>query len=659
MQVRKKMIITESSIKHEKNSIRLFGMDTLLLGIIFFLIALGVGLGAYYTHMVWMRYVSLIILFSGITILFLAMKQDLDKETTSSLYSFSIIFVLLLIYFALRTALPRFDFSVGDASDYYMAGVCSVTYSQDIGFFLPLTASVTALGYTLFGIEYTPMINVILYVVSIPLTYFLFRRLGLSIYISVLMDLFLLLMPLSIWFSKTSFSDPIWQLMLLIFALLSLHITERERPSFQSFIALFLLLGLIPFLRGEAVLFYGLILFLSLYHLWKFGNLPTSLFIVSSFTMLVIGLYLALSIRAHYLLGWQFSRIIPKITEVELMNILYGSFVIAMLIMVVLSKVRQVFSHINLPFVVTVLAILFKVGIAYKYSIQKGGDFQDFFFMNEYSFMLGNFGLGLSLLIMIGLILLHYRAIRGDRTSLILVIMYAIFYIPFVMQNITFQDPHELFLYWNRYYFSILMIIHIFSLALVVQFIYIKINKILERQYKSLFITSSILLLLSLYSINTKVQALTVNEAYLENSYKVFPWLTERVGRNPISIIYDTSIKYRRHNGMYDIKVFLARMFTVVKISAKGWQKVSLEKLNKDLIFNPPIDKSKYLLCVSSRPCILENEELTLVDKIILPISWREHYQAQPKIKKKVEGKIENSLKNEVLLHVILYKINK
>jgi len=306
--------------------------------------------------------------------------------------------------------------------------------------------------------------------------------------------------------------------------------------------------------------------------------------------------------------------------------------------------------------VLTLLAVLFKVGIAYVYTLKKKGEFLDFFFMHEYSFILGNFGLVLSLLIVVGLLGLHYKAIKGDKLALMLVIMYPIFYIPFVMQNITFQDPHELFLYWNRYYFAILMMIHIFSLALVVEFFYAQLGNFVDKKSYRLAMTGLVLVVLSLLSINTKVQAITVQEAYLENSYKIFPWLVKRVGNTPISVVYDTSVKYRRHNGMYDLKVFVARMFTVMKINAKSFQKVPTNQLNATLIFKPTIEKSKYVLCLSSQECHLDTQKLSLVDTLILPISWREHYQAQPKHKKKVEGEIEDSLKNKVQLHVILYK---
>ena len=200
------------------------------------------------------------------------------------------------------------------------------------------------------------------------------------------------------------------------------------------------------------------------------------------------------------------------------------------------------------------------------------------------------------------------------------------------------------------------MLIHIFSLGLVLQFVYVQLEKQLDKKLYVLLLVGIFLVGVSLFSFNTKVQAITVQEAYLQNSYKIFPWLVKRVGNTPISVVYDSSVKYRRHNGMYDIKVFVARMFTVMKINAKSFQKVSTNKLDETLIFNPSIENSNYILCLSSKECHLDTQRFSLVDTIVLPISWREHYQAQPKHGRKVEGKIEDSLKNEVPLHVMLYK---
>ena len=643
-----------STKEENKNIVR---SNQLLWGSLLILLGLATSLGAYYTYNMILRYVAFSFLVLGLLMLFISMKNDLADEVKSSLVSSLLVVVLGLLYFALRTQLHRFDFGVGDASDYYIAGVCSVTYSQDIGFFLPLTASVSALGYSVFGVDYAPFINVMLYAVSVPLSYFLLRQLGLTVWMSLLMTLFLIMNPLSIWFSKTSFSEPIWQLMLLLFALFFYRIMSKEHLKSTETVALFLILGLVPFLRGEGVLYYGLVLFLALYHFWKYSNLKSALILVFGLFIIAVSIHLTLGIRAHYLLEWQFSRIIPNITAFQLMSILYGVATGFIIIFLLLNSVKKGFSRLPLPFIVTLFAILFKVVIAYIYALKKPPSFTDFLFLHEYELALGNFGLPLTVCIGLGLLLLHVKAMKGDRLALIFVVMYAIFYVPFVMQGVTFHDPHEVFLYWNRYYFSILMMIHLFSLALVLQLIYEQSQKLIESSaYRALLLTI-LMITISLFSLNLKVEQIVIKEAYLENSYKVFPWLVKRVGQNPIVVMYDDAIRYERHNGLYDAKVFVSRMFTVMKVNAKAWQKVKVTQLDSNIKLNKNMFKGKYLVCISSEKPELQNPELRFIAQTVLPITWREHYKAQPKSKKELYGDVSDSHKNILQLYLTLYKM--
>jgi hypothetical protein len=628
-------------------------------GIIFVLLGLFSALIAYYTHIDLLRLGALSLIISGLIFLLLSMKYDLQEEIKSSLLSFLAMFTILALYFYFRTALHRFDFGVGDASDYYVAGVCSVTYGQDIGFFLPLTASVSAIGYAIFGAMYAPYINIILYAVSIPVGYFLLRKLHFTPLLSFIVTIFLTLTPLSIWFSRTSFSEPIWQLLLLIFTYLAYQIVSTENFKLKTYLALLLLLLLLPFLRGEAALYYGLIIFLSFYHFWKYNKLKPALLISVGLIILALSIHYTLGIRAHYLLKWQFSRIIPNITEMTLMSILYSVSLLGFILIILLSKIKILFTKLNFPLVLTFLAVLVKIIIAYLYASKKNLAFLDLLFSNEFGLALGNFGLPITMAIIFGLILLHYRAIKGDFIALTLVVLYAIFYLPFVMQGVTFHDAHELFLYWNRYYFSIFMIIHVVSLALVLKFIY----DLLEKWIKNTLIRSAIiavfLTLLMFFSMSYKLHNIVTSEAYLENSNKVFTWVKKRVGTKNLSVLYDTDIKYRRHNGQYDAKVFVSRAFTVARIFAKKYQKINPTQLNTKIALENEMTKYTYLLCISSKPCGLKNEELTLLDSTMLPISWREHYMAHPKSKEDLQGDVTKSLKNYLDLYLTLYKVKK
>lgn len=629
----------------------------LLWGSLLVLLGPAMSLGSYYLYSMTLRYMAFSLLLLGVLTLFLSMKQDMEEEVKTPYLAFVLAIAMGVLYFALRTQLNRFDFGVGDASDYYIAGVCSVTYSQDIGFFLPLTASISALGYTVFGVAYSPFINVMLYVVSVPIGYFLLRKLGISVWISVLMTVFFIINPLSIWFSKTSFSEPIWQLLLLMFSIFFYRITSKEQLVVAEMAGYFLLLALVPFLRGEGVLYYGLVFLLGLYHFWKYHHLKSALILFLGLFIIAGSIHLTLGIRAHYLLNWQFSRIIPGITSVQLMSILYGVAGGMMGLLLLLNLIKKRFSDLTLPFFITVLAIGFKIGIAYLYASKKSVAFMELLFFREYGLAVGNFGLPLTILIGLGLLLLHYRAIRGERLALLFVVMYTIFYLPFIMQGVTFHDPHEVFLYWNRYYFSIFMMIHLFSLALVFKLLYEQSHRFITSSAHRTLIVASSMIMISLFSLNLKVAEIVTKEAYLENTYKVFPWLKQRVGGQAVSVLYDDAIRYERHNGLYDVKVFTSRMFTVVKINAKAWQKVNLKQLETNVKLNKEMYKGKYLVCISSKRPKLRNEALTWVDETIIPVSWREHYRAQPRSKEETLGDVGKSYKNELKLYITLYKL--
>jgi len=471
------------------------------------------------------------------------------------------------------------------------------------------------------------------------------------------MTLFIIINPLSIWFSKTSFSEPIWQMMLLLFSVLFYRITSKEQLKITELIAYFILLVLVPFVRGEGALYYGLVIFIALYHFWKYNNLKSALILIAGLFIIAGSIHLTLGIREHYLLGWQFSRVIPKITAFQLMSILYGTAGSLMGLFMLLHFMKKQFLRIPLPLIITLLAIVFKVGIAYLYVSKKSVPFLDLLFFREYGLALGNFGLPLTILIGIGLLLLHYKAIKGERLPLLLVVIYAVFYLPFVMQGVTFNDPHELFLYWNRYYFSVLMMVHLFSLALVFQAVYNRSQKILTSSKHRVLLMMILIVGFSISSLNLKVEEIVIKEAYLRNSDKVFHWLKQRVGRETISVLYDDAIRYERHNGLYDAKVFTSRMFTVLKINAKGWQKVKPIELKKDIKLNRAMHKGRYLVCLSSCKPVLKNKSLKLVDQTMFPISWRENYRAQPRSKEETLGDVSNSYKNELKLYVTLYKM--
>ncbi|RUM73945.1 MAG: hypothetical protein DSZ10_02470, partial [Sulfurovum sp.] len=183
-----------------------------ILGALLVLFSLALSLGAYYSHHEILNLLSFAVLLCALCILYVTVVLDLTRHNNHHILSLLSSLLIPLVYFGLRIILHRFDFSVGDPSDYYLAGVCSITYDQDIGYFLPLTASLSAVGFSVFGLQFAPVINIVFQFAAPLVLYLLLRRFGYSTLVSVIGALLYIVLPLSIWFASTSFSDPIWQL---------------------------------------------------------------------------------------------------------------------------------------------------------------------------------------------------------------------------------------------------------------------------------------------------------------------------------------------------------------------------------------------------------------------------------------------------------------
>ena len=634
--------------------------ESLLWGIYFILFTFSFSLLAYYTHLGFFHEASFGALLLSFVLLFHTLYKDFKHTFHSSWLATVILVGIVGLYFSLRIILHRFDFSVGDPSDYYLAGVCSITYHQDIGFFLPLTASISAVGYAIFGLKYAPFINILVQLLALPLSYMILRKFNISTFIALLVTVLFTILPLTIWFSSTSFSDPIWQICLLIYILLA-HTTLRKNVlPYKVLVALFLLLVLVPFLRGEAVLYFALIGVLSLYHFWQYGRFKTASLLMFGLIILSLSIQATLGIRSHYLLQMQFSRVIPGITEEILLSILYGASMIGFVLLGFLRLIKKAFQKYSFTFLFSTILLFFKFIFAYYYSQKEDLSFSHLLILNEYGFAHGNFGLPLTLLIFSGLILLYISAFKGNRLSFLLILVYTIFYIPFIMQKVTFFDPHAFLYYWNRYYLSALMMIHLFALAFILQTIYKFMQKyLIQISNPALFLTS-IFIIISAFSLPLNMYKIVLTEPHQKNAYTLVPWMKKHVGNQPISVVYDSTIIYKQnkgHIGVNNIKYLISRLFSVFKINGKDYQGVSPSQLDNNLTFHADLSQRHYVLCVSRKPCHLQNDYLRYFDSLTLPLTWREHYSLHtPRIQQDKE--LSHSYQDQWKLHFELYRVN-
>jgi len=631
-------------------------------GILLLVASLVASLSSYYLYSSLGRQFTFALIVLSLTTLFLGMVQDLNKKLKNPYIVWGILFFIIIIYFLQRLEMHRFDFMVGDASDYFAAGICSVTYNQDIGYILPLSATITAIGYEIFGIENILLSYVIFYLSSIPLFYYLFRKLDLSEYLSLAMSTLMIFVPLSIWYAKSSFTEPIWQILLFIFVLTMYLILQRNTLSWKYIILSYMIFFLAPMLRVEGVFYYGLITFLALFHFWKYSNYKIFIFSGLGLFIVAISTHITLRLRPDYLLHRQFNRIIPHATEENVMLALYGLTIFLIFLTLIIYLIRKTYSKLSFPLVIVIFTIAAKVGFAYLYAIKKHMIFLDMLVMNEYDFIVGNFGFPISLMIILGLILLYIKAIKGQILALLLVVVYTIFYIPFVMQAVTFFDPHAFFFYWNRYYFSVLMIIHLFALGLSFKYIYTTLsNKITTIKTTNIsFIAFFLLIILS--SVNIKLYTIAVNEAHLKNSYKFYNWVQGHIGKQSLSLVTASGIIYTqnaRPDGRETIEYLIGRTFSIYKMPVIGHKRVSTQQLKNGYKYTLPARQVKYILCVSTDSCQLVNNKLSLIDQYTLPLEWREHFGLDKNASSIHKGDITKSVVQKATLNVSLYKVRK
>jgi hypothetical protein len=630
-------------------------------GSMLLLLSLLVALGGYLFYGSMLRQLALLLLLGSLVALFVAMEKEIHTLFSQKWMAWVLLFVFILLYLFQRFELHRFDFSVGDPSDYFLAGVCSVTYGQDIGFFMPLSASITAWGYDIFGVAYAPFSYVLLYLSTLPLVYFLLQKWNIDKGLSLMLTLFFFSIPLNIWFQKSSYTEPLWQLLLLLFLATAYEIVQHKKLSYGQIVLLYLLMFLAPFLRGEGVLYYGLGSFLLLYHVWKHKEKKALLWLFGALVVLALSIHLTLQIRADYLLSMQFSRVIPDITASTLMGLIYagvgGMGLLSFGVYVLKTKERRLsFATLIVPF-----SLIFKLLVAYVYSVKKEMPFMDLLFFNEYGLMVGNFGVVMSGLLVVSLLFLYYKALKEEIFSLLLVVVYTIFTLPFVMQSVRYEDVHAFFLYWNRYYLSVFMLIHFFAFTALLQSIFSYVQKRLNRRY-ALGFMGAVLLGVFFFSMNFKVYQITVNESHHKNADTFFTWAKEQLQKQPFTVVSDASIVYaqnKEHIGLNDLKYMVARTFSVYKMNVHGYQRVPTEAMNADLNFQTPLHSVAYVLALAKSKNPLAREGLKKVSSFYLPLLWREHRGLDVATRLLPHDDISHSPQKRIDLYATLYKVTQ
>jgi len=594
--------------------------QSLNIGTISLLGAFAISMISYISGTTSFYYLSFALILLSLFYMFYFIKSDLDNIFNSSLYSISLIILFITLYIVQRLEVSDSSFITGDASDYYWAGVSSVLKGDDIGFFLPLTSAISAIGYKIFGLANLAFIIVIVHLAVMPIYYFLFRKIGINQIVSLLLIFLVQMVPLDIWFSKITFSEPIWQVLFLLLIYLSYKIIDSDKFSYSTYIAFFMLIATAPLSRGSAVFVYGVIYFLTLYSFWKYGKFRLALTIISSILLLTISIEYILPIREKYLIGWQYSRILPSVDIKELVYILYTITLLFILSLFAIRWRERLYRPLNLGLILTIISILLKIAVAYLFAIKKDIPFLNLFILNEFGLARVNLNIILISLILFGLGYIYYlAAFKRDRLALLIVILYTLFSIPFVMQNVTTLDQHDMFIYWHRYYFSELFVVHILSLAIVVKILYQIGDRFKIRESIFISIFSLIVASAFLYSISLPLHNLVTKEASLSHSSDIFDWISDRAKGRRLTVVYDSDIHY----GVYNAEQLIYRGLYVTGVDIQKYIRLPKESLDSSIKFSKEVINGDQILCLSTTSCNLDEKQFVLVDRFSTSLWWR------------------------------------
>ncbi|SFV49858.1 hypothetical protein MNB_SV-6-899 [hydrothermal vent metagenome] len=599
-------------------------IDYFYLGSLSIVIALSVAIVAFLTSFPSVYYLSALFIVLGVVSMLRYIFDDLVSRTNSIVFAYISLSLFLILYFVQRSV--PFDFSLiaSDASYYYWSGIGSVLHGDVDGMFLPMADAISGVGFQIFGAKYLASAEIILYLSALLLFYKILRELGIGILLSSLLTTLLEMVPLDIWISKTTFSEPIWQVLLLLIFYYSIEIIKKNSLDYRVIIPYYIVLLLLPMTRGSAIFFYIIVGYLTLYTLWRMKNFKLAIAIVFGLVLLSISIHYSLHIRFNYIVGMQYRRIFPHITTEQLSIILYSISTVFILSLLYLKRLNL--DKKNFALFVVVSSIIFRLITALYFSYKKGVTFVSILYVNEFDLLHATLGMPLALLSIAGLVYIYYQAFRGERLYLLIVVVYSAFFVPYIMQNVTIHDPHQMFLYWHRYYFSEYLLIHFLALSLSIGFIYNRIVQMMENKVYAKRVAVILILLLFGSSINLHRYHIVTSEGYLSDAYRLFDWTKSRVGDKQTIILYEHTKHYTDrtlHRLMYEgLHVTRIKLTGIYGVSANELK--SLKELNKNPRINRRLINSSKLLALSAYDCSVSGEELTLEDRATFPLFWRQ-----------------------------------
>lgn len=506
---------------------------------------------------------------------------------------------LLVCAFLARLNLSEFSLEVGDAAAYTWSGVSFVDSAHHgPGFFPPMTAAVAALAYTFLDLSHLALPTVFFALLAGMGMYFFWKDYSGSQLIATLSLILLLFHPLSVWFSKTTYSETIWQATMVFSVFFAARLKEKQ--FYPTVILLSILLALTNFIRGDApFLFFALLVIVSsASDLTSRQRVFAGLYLTIPF---LVTLFVMLQIRADYLIGWQYSKVISTIQPY---HILLGAGAASAGCIFFGYALHKWFSRIP-PLRFLLFAFLcMKIGMAYIFS----GKAADHLLFTELSHLQDNFGRIGTLFVGLGFLIAAKKAWDGDSTSALILSVYCFLCAPFALQNVASDRAHEMYLYWSRYYFSSIFVVHFLLILLAAHTGFKKI----PAKFRPAGAIALTVILLS--TINPKVLAYTIKESYLGGSSEMVQYISDSAATVPTLLISNKATVYANFDSGFLLRRIQGMQNQIIQMKS-----VSINELLEANGTQISSGSEKQVISVNLE---LKQENLKLIGERAFPIQW-------------------------------------
>lgn len=548
----------------------------------------------YYSHLSIFGTVALVA-FIASPLVFLV---DVRERQEIALFS-----ILVLVAIVLRANVSDFSLFVGDASAYTWDAVLAIEEGVDRGFFLPLSSAVAAVGYAWFGLEYVAFGNIFTAVFSSFLLYRIVINLTSSKTISFAAAAMLVLHPLSIWFSKTAFSETGWQCIVLA-CLLAVQGLRREQFRF-GIIALGLLLALSAFSRGTAPFLFTTVLVGVLLT----DAIPLRNRIVASLALSAVfltSLATALYIREPYLIGWQYARVMESITSFGVVSVVAG--VTVAVIMGVALFTKRIG---RLAAMAAMLVGLIGVKVASAVALSEATRMDDLLVRNELSLAIANFGVQGVAFALIGMLAMLNAAMRGNIAFLVVIAGYCLSTVPFNLVDLPAESAHEVVFYWSRYFYSDMFVYYVVA---IVTGLSATVRWLLGLTPLRIRVSGSVIhgigILLVFTGINWNAVLYASQTGYLDGSSQLMEFVRDTVKGRDAVVLADSKLRY----GPYGPEPLL-RGLPIFAPSIAGVKSVQTSKAAE------LGDSYRRVVCINLQSCE-SDERLVHVADFQKLISW-------------------------------------